>query len=96
MKKLLVIIMALGLFSAMPVLAAEHAGMEKGSHEGMKMETAEGVRECALQAETIQQKIKRLNAEVAKGSKKYSAEELKKLEYKLKEANEILDQLNRN
>lgn len=88
MKRLLVILMAVGLFAAMPVLAAEH--------EGMKMDTPEGVRQCALQAETIQQKIKRLNAEVAKGEKKYSPEELKKLENKLKEANEILDILNRN
>jgi hypothetical protein len=96
MKKLLVIILALGLFSAMPVLAAEHAGMDMSSHEGMKMDTAEGARECALQAETIQQKIKRLNAEVVAGSKKHNAEELKKLEKKLKEANEILDQMNRN
>jgi len=96
MKKLLVIILALGLFSAMPVLAAEHAGMDMSSHEGMKMDTAEGARECALQAESIQQKIKRLNAEIAKGSKKYSADDLKKLEKKLKEANEILDQINRN
>lgn len=96
MKKLLVIIMALGLFSAMPVLAAEHAGMDMGSHKGMTMDTAEGARECALQAETIQQKIKRLNAEVASGSKKYSAEELKKLENKLKEANDLLDNLGKN
>lgn len=87
MKKILVILMAVGLFGAMPVLAAEH--------EGMKMDTKEGVRQCALQAETIQEKIKRLEAEVAKGEKKYSAKDLKKLEQKLKEANKILDQLNR-
>jgi len=96
MKKTIVILMALGMFGAMPVLAAEHAGMDMSSHEGMKMETADGTRECALQAETIQQKIKRLNAEVATGSKKHNPEELKKLEKKLKEANEILDQMNRN
>lgn len=88
MKKLLVVIMAFGLFAAMPALAAEH--------EGMKMDTPDGVQECALQAETIQAKIKRLDAEIAKGSKKYSVDELKNLEKKLKEANEILDQLNRN
>ena len=86
MKKLLVVLMAVGLFGAMPALAAEHAGM--------KMDTSAGVRECALQAETIQEKIKRLDAEVAKGTKKYNAKELKKLEKKLKEANKILDQLN--
>ena len=96
MKKTMVILMALGLFSAMPVLAAEHEGMDMGSHEGMTMDTSEGARECALQAESIQQKIKRLDAEVASGSKKHNPEELKKLEKKLKEANEILDQLNRS
>jgi hypothetical protein len=80
----------------MPVLASEHAGMDMSSHEGMKMDTADGTRECALQAESIQQKIKRLNAEIAKGTKKHNASELKKLELKLKEANELLDGLNRN
>jgi len=58
------------------------------------MDTSAGVRECALQAETIQEKIKRLDAEVAKGTKKYSEKELKNLQKKLKEANKILDQLN--
>jgi len=95
MKKLLLILMALGLFGAMPVLAAEHEDMDMGSHEGMKMNTSEGVRECALQAETLQQKIKRIQSEIEKGSTKYSAEDLKKLENKLKEANFLLDSLNK-
>jgi hypothetical protein len=95
MEKLLVILMAVGLFGAMPAFAADHEGMNMGSHEGMTMDTPDGARECALQAESIQQKIKRLNAEVATGSKKHSAEELKKLAKKLKDANEILDELNR-
>jgi hypothetical protein len=86
MKKMLLVLVAVGLFGAMPAFAADH--------EGMKMDTPDGARECALQAETIQAKIQRLNAEVAKGSKKYNAKELKKLEKKLKEANEILDHLN--
>jgi hypothetical protein len=96
MKKLLVILMALGLFGAMPAFAAEHEGMKMDSHEGMKMDTPDGMRECALQAETIQQKIKRLNAEVAAGTKKHDAAELKKLEQKLKEANELLDNLSKH
>jgi hypothetical protein len=96
MKKLIVVLMVLGLFCAIPVLAAEHENMDMSSHEGMTMDTPDGARECALQAETIQAKIQRLNAEVAKGSKKYNANELKKLEKKLQEANEILDQLTRN
>jgi len=53
------------------------------------------VRECALQAETLQQKIKRIQSEIEKGSTKYSAEDLKKLENKLKEANFLLDSLNK-
>jgi hypothetical protein len=87
MKKLAVILMAVGLFGAMPAFAAEH--------EGMKMDTKEGVRECALQAESIQKKIKRIQTETKKGSTKYSAEELATLNKKLKEANETLDLLTR-
>ena len=93
MKKLLVVLMAVGLFGAMPVLAAEHEGMKMDSHEGMKMDTEEGMRQCALQAETIQEKIKRIQGEIEKGSKKYSAEDLKTLEGKLKDANDTLDNL---
>lgn len=85
MKRLILVLMAVGLFGAMPAFAG---------HPEMKMEH-EGVRQCALQAETIQEKIKRLETEVAKGEKKYDAKTLKKLEQKLKEANIILDQLNR-
>lgn len=87
MRKILVILMAVGLFGAMPAFAADHAGM--------KMDTKEGVRECALQAESIQEKIKRLETEVAKGEKKYDAKTLKKLKTKLNEANKVLDQLNK-
>ena len=87
MKKLLVALMAVGLFGAMPVFAADHAGM--------KMDTKEGVRECALQAESIQEKIKRLESEVASGEKKYSAKELDNIKKKLKEANTMLENLNK-
>ncbi|MFA7405422.1 MAG: hypothetical protein WC007_15620 [Pelobacteraceae bacterium] len=87
MKRLVLVLMAVGLFGAMPAFAAEHAGM--------KMDTKEGVRECALQAETIQEKIKRLETEVAKGEKKYDAKTLKKLKGKLDEASKLLDVLNK-
>ncbi len=87
MKRLLVVAMAVGLFGAMPAFAADHSSM--------KMDTKEGVRECALQAESIQDKIKRLDSEVAKGEKKYSAKDLANLKKKLAEANKILDVLNK-
>jgi len=85
MKKLAVVLMAVGLFGALPAFA--------GEHDGMKMDSKEGMRQCALQAESIQEKIKRIDGEIKKGSKKYSAEELKKLEEKLKDANDTLDNL---
>lgn len=83
MKRLLVVAMAVSLFGAMPAFA-EHPDM-KVQHEG--------VRQCALQAESIQEKIKRLEGEVAKGEKKYDAKELKKLKGKLDEANKSLEKL---
>lgn len=86
MKRLLVVAMAVGLFGAMPAFAGH----------GDKTMEHDGARQCALQAESIQEKIKRLEGEIAKGEKKYNAKEMKKLEKKLKEANDILDILNRN
>ena len=68
MRRLVLVLMAVGLFGAMPAFAADHAGM--------KMDSSDGVRECALQAESIQVKIKRLETEVAKGEKKYDAKTL--------------------
>jgi cell shape-determining protein MreC len=85
MKKLAVVLMVVGLFGAMPVLAAEH--------EGMKMDTREGMKECTMQAESIQQKITWIQKEINEGSKKYSEKELKKMREKLKEANDALDSI---
>ena len=45
------------------------------------------------EVDSIQQKLKKINTEIKKGKKVYSAEELKKLDQKLKEANEILNSL---
>jgi hypothetical protein len=88
MKKFMVVFLAVGMFGAMPVLAADHSNMS--------MDTKDGVRQCALEAESIQAKIKRLETEVAKGNSKYSADDLKKLKLKLKEANDILEQIGKN
>ncbi len=93
MKKTLMVLMAVTLFSALPVIAAEHGDMKMDMHEGMTMDASECARRCALQAESIQEKIARIQGEIKKGSTKYNADELKKLEGKLKEANEILERL---
>ncbi len=93
MKKLAVVLMAVGLFSALPVFAAESDVMKMDTQEGMKMDTSEGARQCALEAESIQQKIKRLQVEVKAGKRVYSAEEMKRVEDKLKEANKLLEDM---
>lgn len=85
MKKLFLVLMAVGLFGAMPAFAADHAGM--------KMDTKEGMRECVLVSETIQEKIKRYEEAVAKGEKKSDPKEMKKLKRKLDEAKKMLDQM---
>jgi hypothetical protein len=48
---------------------------------------------CLNQAEILQKRIKKLNAQIAKGSNKYSAEDLKMLEQKLQEAMIQLDRV---
>jgi len=88
-NKLVLLLVAVGMFSVVPVFAA-HQEMTKDQE---MMMDHEGARQCALQAESIQEKIKRIQGEIKQGSKKYTAEELKKLESKLKEANDVLDGL---
>jgi len=71
---------------AVPVFAAEMTKEQKNQC----LLASKG---CAGEADTIQQKIKKLRAEINKGTKVYSADEIKKLNTKLKEAEAILDNL---
>lgn len=48
---------------------------------------------CKDQVDTIQQKVKKLNTEIKKGKKVYTPAELKTLQDKLKETNDLLDTL---
>ena len=48
---------------------------------------------CLNKVEIVQKRINKINAEIKKGSKTYSAEDLKKLEQKLEETKELLDKL---
>lgn len=87
MKKIAVMMLAaFSMAVAVPAFAAE---MTKETKD-MCLLASKG---CANEAKSIQQKIKALNVEIKKGTKVYSADEIKKLEAKLKEANEILDNL---
>ena len=48
---------------------------------------------CLKRAEAVQHKMKKMEEDVKKGKKVYSADELKKIEDKLKEAEQMLDNL---
>ena len=76
------VVAALVMSSSMTVLAME--GMDKNECLTMSMN-------CKGEVDSIQQKMKKLNAEIKKGKKVYTAEELKALNLKLKEANAMLD-----
>ncbi len=87
MKKIAVVLMAAFMMSAtVPVIAAEMTKEEKD-------QCLLASKNCMNEVDTIQKKIKKLNAEIKKGKKVYSAEEIKKLQQKLKEAEDIVDAL---
>ena len=83
MKKSILMLMVVVLFAATSVLAADPETMS----------AKEQMQRCAEQSESIDKKIERLQGEIKKGNTKYSAEELKKLEDKLNEANFMLDSM---
>ncbi len=87
MKRIGLVIATVLLMTAMvPAFAAETSKDEKDQC----LLASKG---CTNEVDSIQKKIKRLQKEIKKGKKVYSAEEIKKLEDKLREANDLLDDL---
>ena len=87
MKKIAVVmIAAFSMAVAAPVFAAEMT-------KEVKDQCLLASKGCAGEANTIQEKIKKLQAEVKKGTKVYSPDDIKKLNAKLKEAEDLLDGL---
>ena len=87
MKKMAVLLMAAFMMSvSVPAFSADMTKEQKDqcllASKGCKDET-----------DSIQQKIKKLQAEVKKGKKVYSPEEIKNLNAKLKEAEDMLDNM---
>jgi len=70
------------LLSATPLLAAE-SGIEK---ENLKDECLLVAMNCVNDADTYQQRIERLNKEIAKGTDVYTRDELRTLKNKVEEA----------
>lgn len=87
MKKIVILMMAAFLTSvSVPAFAAE-------ATKSTKDECLLASKDCKNDVDSIQQKIKKLQTEIKKGNKVYSADEIKKLDAKLKEANALLDNL---
>jgi hypothetical protein len=73
------------------VLAPSAAVFADSHQEAVSCQLA--AKNCLNTADVIQKRVKKLEAEVKKGSKKYSPEEMQQLEQKLKETKELLDKL---
>ena len=73
MKKIAVLALAAFMMTSVSAFAAE--GMTKEQKDQCLLAS----KGCQNEADSIQKKIKKLNAEIKKGKKVYSAEELKKL-----------------
>jgi len=86
MKKSAIILIAAFLLSSAGSLFAQQTNEEK-----VICELA--AKNCLNKVDIVQKRINKINAEIKKGSRKYSAEELKKLDQKLQEAKELLDKL---
>ena len=85
MRKIAVLLCAAFMMSAtVPAFAAEMTKEEKDQC----LLASKG---CATEVDSIQKKIKKLQAEIKKGTKVYSAAEIKKLQEKLDEADKMLD-----
>lgn len=70
--------------AAIPVFSADMSKEQKN-------ECLLASKNCSDQVDSIQKKIKKLNAEIKKGNRVYTPEELKMLQTKLAEANDLLD-----
>jgi len=84
MRKTAILLLAAFLTSvSMPVFAEEM--------KSTKDECLLASKNCKNEVDSIQKKIKKLQTEIKKGKKTYSAEEIKKLQDKLNEAEAMLD-----
>lgn len=66
---------------------------DKGMSKAQKDECLLMSKNCQDATLSIQEKIKKLQAEIKKGTKVYTPEDIKKLEDKLKETESTLDKL---
>jgi hypothetical protein len=83
--RVIVAIAALIVAVSVPVIA------QQTHEEQVACELA--AKNCLNKADILEKRVKKLNEEIKKGSKTYSPEDLKKLEDKLKETQDLLDKM---
>lgn len=90
MKRMAMLLLAAFVMSlSAPVVAADMTAAQKD-------ECLLASKNCKDAVDSIQQKMRKLQDEINKGEKVYSPEEIRKLNSKLKEAEEMLDAIQRN
>lgn len=86
-----VVLAALLMSASVPVFADEMGGAKETKDECLLV-----AKDCQGSVDSLQQRIAKLNSEIAKGEKVYSKEDLKRLDEKVKEANDFLDKMTKN
>jgi len=81
----IIVLAALMMAATVPVIA------QQTNEEKVICELA--AKNCLNKADILEKRVKKLNKEIKKGSTAYSAEDLKKLEQKLKETQDLLDKI---
>ena len=85
MKKLMFLALTALMFNCVPAIAQE----TPQDQYLCKLQAGN----CLKKADVVQRKMKKMEAEIKKGKKTYSAEDLKKIEDKLNEVEKMLDDL---
>lgn len=99
MKKIIIVMLSLCmLFATTPLMAADGAAVQKRDDTSLSQQDQCLLysKSCMNQADSLQDKMRKLDAEIKKGTAKYTPEQLRILEKKLKDANDNLDLLLRN
>ena len=81
----IIVLAALMMAATVPVIA------QQTNEEKVICELA--AKNCLNKADILEKRVKKLNKEIKKGSATYSAEDLKKLDQKLKETQDLLDKM---
>ena len=84
-NRAIIVLAALMMAATIPAIA------QQTNEEKVICELA--AKNCLNKADILEKRVKKLNNEIKKGTKTYSAEDLKKLEQKLKETQDLLDKM---